>query len=200
MSTTDLVKQKSGFTIVELLIAMAGFSFVLLLVTIVMISIGNLYSKGINKTKIEDANRYIVEDLSKQLKYNYSTSFSYIPDNPDTTGVYCIGNIKYSYQIGVMPTTTDYALKRSYMGPGDTCVKSNTGDELVPNNSMLTSFKIDQQPLGGKQYFIEAALLYGSKDNLVNPSELSDNPECKVDNSYQYCAVTSLKTVVTSRL
>jgi len=198
MSTTNLVKQKSGFTIVELLIAMAGFSFVLLLVTIVMISIGNLYSKGIYKTKIDDANRYIVEDLSKQLKYNYSTSFTYIPDNPDTTGVYCIGNIKYSYKIGVMPTSTDYALKRSYMGPGATCEASNTGDELVPNNSMLTSFNIDQ-PLGGKQYYIKAALLYGSKDNLVDTSNLSD-PKCKVDNSYKYCAVTSLKTVVTSRL
>lgn len=178
---------------------MAGFSFVLLLVTIVMISIGNLYSKGIYKTKIDDANRYIVEDLSKQLKYNYSTSFTYIPDNPDTPGVYCIGNIKYSYKIGVMPTSTGYALKRSYMGPGATCTPTNTGDELVPNNSMLTSFTIDQQPPGGKQYYIEASLLYGSKDNLVNPSDLS-NPECKVDNSYQYCAVTSLKTVVTSRL
>jgi hypothetical protein len=186
-------KINKGFTVIELLIAMAGFSFVLLLVTIVMMNIGSIYSKGINQTKIDDAARYITDDISRQIKFSKPIDLT-----QGSSGKYCIGGIMYSFNLNTKPSSITYALKRSFMSPGASCLSDPpaSGEELVPANAQLSSFEIINTT---GVYSIKVSLYYGDSANLQSPTPGYDS-KCKPTSSYQYCAVTQLTTVATPRI
>lgn len=196
---------KAGFTIIELLIAMAGFSFVLLLVTVVMINIGSLYSKGINQTRIDDAARSMVDDVSARLKYNKASTFYTSTGTIGSTSYtnYCINKAKFSFSSSL---TGANFLRRGVFSsscPIPVLDDSNTGTNLLPQNSKLAYFNIVNN---GSNFTINISIVYGSFDNTnVNSLvPLNDtkyrNIKCNTGTSYQYCAVTNLSTVVSSRL
>lgn len=106
---------QAGFTIVELMIATAVLSTILLLATVLMTNIGNLYQKGVNQANTQDEARSIIDQASQDLKYNPSfTSGSAQTSLPGGTAVtiyaYCIGSVRYSfitgYKIGSSGTDT----------------------------------------------------------------------------------------------
>jgi len=208
----EKISKKEGFTIIELLIAMAGFSFVLLLVTVVMINIGNLYSKGINQTRIDDASRTVLDDISTKIKYSKASSYSTAGGtlaNGTTYLVYCINNSKFAVSSSISGTNF---LRRSTLGTGavgcpvDTANDSTSGTDLLPQNSKLAYFNITKN---GSNFTINISMVYGnfSNTNISNfsapPNGIADNfdkIQCNTGTSYQYCAVTNLSTVVSSRL
>ena len=57
--------KQAGFTIVELMIATAILSTILLLVTTMMINIGNLYYKGVNQARVQDGVRTLADDVGE---------------------------------------------------------------------------------------------------------------------------------------
>lgn len=188
-------KSNYGFTIIELLIAIAGFSFVLLLVTIVMINIGSIYSKGINQTKIDDAARYITDDISRRIKFSKPIE--------EASNKYCIGGIMYSFNLNTKPSSSTYALKRSFIPSIESCSSfipgPGVGEELVPANAQLSSFAISNN---SGVYSIKVSLYYGDKSNLIKTPSLTPNydSKCNPATNYQYCAVTQLTTVATPRI
>lgn len=186
-------KNNKGFTIIELLIAMAGFSFVLLLVTVVMINIGNLSSKGINQTKIDDAARYISDDVVSKLKLNQASQFS--SSSNTFKGVYCVANVMYSYSYDT--AGANYLRQMPKTGSCTTPVLPNGGINMLPANTKLTYFNVSQY---GNQFVVKVSLLYGSFTAANIPSGDPFNTKCKIDTSYTYCNVTSLETVVSSRV
>lgn len=201
-------KLSYGFTIVELLIAMTGFSFILLLVTVVMINIGNIYGKGINQTKLDDAARYISSDLSRQLKYNKVSNFnSSITDATSAIKAYCIGNSKYTYILGYRAGdrygsgNLKHVILKTSIPPGESdCNPENMyttseGEELMPKNSSVSFFEVSNT---GFQYTISIALAYGDKLRMDNYGGM--NVKCDSVNNYYNCAVSSLTTVVSARL
>jgi len=197
---------KSGFTIIELLIAMAGFSFVILLVTIVMINIGNLYSKGINQTKIDDAARYITDDIASKLKYSQASKFSTVPAS--LGGIiyknYCIGTAKFSPSYDQTSNYMRIANNTDASCPVPSPVDSANGTNLLPANSKLAYFNIVQT---GSTFTVSIAIIYGNFTNTnigtisggLNYGNLNQL-KCNTGSTYQYCAVTNLSTVVSSRI
>ena len=107
MKRHSTVDQQTGFTIIELMIATAILSTMILIVTVLIVNIGNLYYKGINQSRIQDTARSISDQISQDLKYNGGRpSFSYSTESAPngSTSVYvyayCVGNIRYTYVIG----------------------------------------------------------------------------------------------------
>lgn len=122
------LKSSSGFTIVELMIALTILSVILVIGTVVLIQIGALYSKGINAADLQNANRNIVADVSGQLQFSGKVpsgctfnDLSHVPplDASSTTCyfstanihniadgttervyAYCIANTRYTYVLG----------------------------------------------------------------------------------------------------
>jgi prepilin-type N-terminal cleavage/methylation domain-containing protein len=103
---------QKGFTIIELMIATAVLSTMILVVTIIMINIGNLFDKGVNQAKTQDAVRDITDQLSNDLKFYPG---QVVPGSANegtiigngvqtlhnvTVSSYCIGTVRYSYIIG----------------------------------------------------------------------------------------------------
>jgi type II secretory pathway pseudopilin PulG len=92
-------KNLGGFTIVELLIASAVFSLVLLVALTGFLELGRIFYKGVSNTQTQDVLRQVVGDISSNVKIA-SSSGSVQPPATTTTGAYgylCAGTYRYTY-------------------------------------------------------------------------------------------------------
>lgn len=205
---------QEAFTIVELMIATTILSVILVIVTITMISIGNLYYKGINQARVQDSVRNITDEVSQQLQ------LSVLPPetpliNPVTArrGVvsaqvyaYCIGTTRYSFilnqQIGSDTTKSQvpHVLWRDSTPPSG-CTQNvgllnaalTGGTELIAPNSRLTGLTISL----ASPYRLSVSEAYGDSD-LLNLSGF--NTTCKGQTGDQFCSTASLTTTVVQRI
>lgn len=189
------ISGQHGFTIIELMIATTVLSVILLMVTFVMVGIGNLYYKGFNQARVQDNVRTVTDELAQKLQLSDGKSF--FAASSINTQAYCIGTTRYSYalnqQIG---STTQHVLWRDTMkntsctvadnflntaSPADGQTVADSGSELVTPRSRLTNFLITQANLASP-YVITVGVAYGDDDLLCN---LTAGDDCtkSTDNS-----------------
>jgi prepilin-type N-terminal cleavage/methylation domain-containing protein len=186
-------RHQQGFTIVELLIATAILSTILVAVTIVMINISNLYYKGVNQALVQSTARSIEDEISQRLE------LSSLPKVLTATGLtgtkaYCIDNTRYTYVIGVQidhspppggGTVLKHVLWRDTIHSADACNVANLaasnpslgsdaggadasdGTELMAPRSRLISFSINPHT---SPYKLKVGVAYGDDDLLCSPS------------------------------
>lgn len=170
---------QSGFTIVELMIATSVLSTMLLVVTLIITSIGNLYYKGVNLSRIQDDTRNITNQVAQDLELNDSFgTFNTASPSPGSTEAYCIGNVRYTFvvgkELGTNAGESHHVLWRdTNPTPGGACgpVSSfpnpaSNGSELVAPSSRLSQFVIT----GTSPYNITVNIAYGDNDLLCSPS------------------------------
>lgn len=216
---------QTGFTIIELMIATAILSTLLLVVTIIMISIGNLYYKGINQARVQDDVHSITDEVSQHLQLGGTSKPTRVTSPDGKTVVYCIGDTRYVFitgeQIGTGLDTDGVTPKSQHVlwrSPGTSCPKPPinnilnspflvfiypSGTELIAPNSRLTDFCITGAGAPActpspSPYTISVGVAYGGID-LLNPPT-STNPACKSSTGGQFCATASLTTTVAQRL
>jgi type II secretory pathway pseudopilin PulG len=187
---------ESGFTILELMIATSILTTILLLVTIVMISIGNLYYKGIAQARVQDATRTITDEISQQLQLN-GQALSAASWSSKHEQAYCIGQVRYTYVLGTeigKPTPgsspgpvyqhilwrdTNPTPGSCSIDPGDTGNVSSVnlalptpsagGTEMIGPSSRLTALSITSST-GVSPYRVVVGVASGDDDLLCNPS------------------------------
>lgn len=189
---------QKGFTIIELMIATAVLSTILLLVTVLMINIGNLYYKGINQSRIQDNVRSVTDEISQRMQLGdvvLSASGNAANNNADQRA-YCIGSARYTYIVGVQIGTPvpgsaapvyRHVLWRDDNPASGTCsiIDANKvnladpanppspsslhGSELIAPRSRLIAFSIVSSP-SGSPYTLSVAEAYGDNDLLCSPS------------------------------
>lgn len=216
MSHYDDVKfRQSGFTIVELMIAMAVLSVVLLVVTLAMLNIGNLYNKGINQAKVQNAARSLSDEISNHLQL-MSQGASPVPGVVGSVNVQgqnisvyvaCMGDTRYTFVIGIQqgsnsspqqPQIPHVLWRDKCEGPTPNltaATPSATGTELIPNRARLTQFEIS----GTGVYNVKVGIAYGDNDLLTDPPAGS-GVRCKGGPNTKFCATAYLNTKVASRL
>lgn len=95
---------QDGFTIIELMVATGVLAFILLISTFIMISISNLYDKGINLSNIQDNTRNTIEEIAQDIQLstgNYELGNSYaMAGYANPAQAFCIGDVRYTYVIG----------------------------------------------------------------------------------------------------
>lgn len=98
----QLSRNQKGFTIIELMIATAVLSTMLVMVTVLMVNIGSLYYKGINQSRVQDDVRSISNDIIANTKLSDKTPTGPV-SVPGVAGesAYCIGTVRYFYILGV---------------------------------------------------------------------------------------------------
>jgi prepilin-type N-terminal cleavage/methylation domain-containing protein len=177
---------QKAFTIVELMIATSILSVILVLVTAMMISIGNLYYKGASQTSLQDNIRNVVDELSQDLQLNGSALITSANSHTDLPRSYCIGTTRYTYILGKQITTNNpLGANQSYhvlwrdTVPAGTCPDlsstfitsssppTSSGTELVSPNSMLTGFSITTTA-GGSPFTIVVNEANASSDLLCD--------------------------------
>jgi prepilin-type N-terminal cleavage/methylation domain-containing protein len=201
-------RSEQGFTIIELLIATAVFSTILVAVSAMMIKIGNLYYKGINQSRIQHNVRNITDEIASQLKLSDATSLQH-PSLLGSIQVYCIGSLRYTYILNrEIPfdnstgVVTAHALWRdttngscvpnsSFPSNPDADPNGSNGIELVASHARLTQLDISSD----SPYTITVALAYGDSD-LLTP----DGKRCRGQSGDQFCATAHLTTSAVRRV
>jgi prepilin-type N-terminal cleavage/methylation domain-containing protein len=184
--------EQEGFTIIELMIATAVLSTILLLTTIVMMSIGTLYYKGINQSRVQDDVRTITDQLSQDLELGDTDP---IHVSNGTTQAYCINDARFTYilytQIGSGAGQSQHVLWRdTNPAPGscstmnlpvlnstnpDSADPSLNGTELIAPNSRLISFSITGvPPTGTSPYNVSVGVAYGGDDLICDSGYAGD--------------------------
>jgi prepilin-type N-terminal cleavage/methylation domain-containing protein len=174
----NLRRSEKGFTIVELMIATAVLATMLLILTIMLLSIGKLYYRGLNQARVQDSVRNVTDDISAELQLasnGVQVGGPVMISNGGTQvqiAAYCIGTTRYTYNIGTqIGTGTDTTtpptpqiqhvlwkdtntsggcapLNLAAANPSGGVPTSSDGAEMAPPNSRLTNFSITGTPAG----------------------------------------------------
>jgi prepilin-type N-terminal cleavage/methylation domain-containing protein len=93
-------KQQKGFTVIELLIATAVFSLVLIIFLTALIRISQLFYKGVTLSNTQEATRNVIQTISDDLQ------FFNVPPNVHSD-YFCIGDHRYSFNKNVQVGSGD---------------------------------------------------------------------------------------------
>lgn len=103
-----VIKNASGFTVVELMIALSVLSVLLVMSSVILIQIGAIFSKGVSAATLQNSNRSIVSDISQAIQFGGNrpltcstptpADLSYCA-NDSQSGVfsYCVDLVRYSF-------------------------------------------------------------------------------------------------------
>ncbi len=215
---------EKGFTILELLIATTVLSVILVMVSFVMVGIGNIYQKGINQARVQTSTRNITREVSEQLQLMNRSSAFVGPSSPapGRFKTFCFGDVRYTYVIGEQLGTDSspenpkipHVLWRDTPGAaacaagpaldlstnnanGEPNGSASGGTELGPANSRLTVFDISSTLSG--LYTVNVGVAYGDTDLLTSPP-IGPTVRCNSGAGNQFCSAAFLSTVVGRRL
>lgn len=219
------LKSTEGFTIIELMIALSVLSVILLMSTVILIQIGNLYNKGINAANLQNSNRNVISDISAAIEFSghrplYDSHDYAAPSIGNMTiHSFCLGKTRYSYvlnrQLNDTPSGTDqtyHALWRDTITTTTSCppldltnsgiptdsLSTNKGYEMVPQNMRLTNFDVSEASTGSNIYNVNVWMAYGDSDLLKVDG--TGHYHCSGDVGTQFCATSELNTTITRRL
>ena len=223
----DQDSMQQGFTIIELLVATAVFSIVMMIITAGILQISRMYYQGVLQTRTQVTARSIVEEVGESIRYAtgaYLQGTVVTGPNIDPglglqdTGYFCLGGRRYTYAIdrqlknAPAPNTrqkkhvlwVDQPVGGCSMatGPENLDAPAAGGRELLSENMRLTRFVVEPVSSGGvaNGYSIQISVAYGDDDLLyVEGSE----PQKRCDpqsGGKEFCAISTLTETVTKRL
>jgi prepilin-type N-terminal cleavage/methylation domain-containing protein len=213
-----LKNKNKGFTIVELMIATAVFSTVLLLATTGVINIGRLYYKGITTARTQETARSITDEVSRSIQLTDGEMKSGSDSEYQSI---CIGKDRYTYIIDrKVKEGVGQGLWVDEITEGDPCepynfsnpaADGNDGKELLSTNMRLLDFVVEDDNDDRTKVDVGASVAYGDSDLLTHcPPNDSENPgpcpgdpttaECRsITFGATFCAISSLETFVKRR-
>ncbi len=221
-------RHQAGFTIIELLIATAVFSTVLLAISAAIIQIGRLYYKGVTSAQTQDVARTIMDDVSQSIQYGSTrpTWGDTIANGSDPQSkAICIDGRQYSFRLGQQRLNANHALVvRKVSGGCDGTPAQNlqpgvtpapTGEEMLAPHMRVSN--LDVKPFGDPDiYRIVVRIVYGDDDLLCssalnNCSSIAKMSEAQINaardlrcknirSGTQFCAVSELTTLAERRL
>jgi len=215
VSTFKKKARTQGFTVVELLIATAVFSAVLLVSLIGFLQIGQIFYKGVTAARTHETTKDTMNSLASDIRFAAAISQS----NPQPTGsgtsqYFCAGSHRYTFNPGRMvdradyDNTTRFGLIRDTLPVSGSCASpigpSGTGyytpEELLGNRMRVSDIGIQRLTGSGLDnlYTISVKIAYGDNSVLQNTAD-SDPTNDTCDSGLrtsQYCHVSVLKTTV----
>ena len=93
----------AGFTIIELLVATAVFSVILIVITSGIMLFTSNYYKGVNQSNTQAVARSIINNISQAIQFS-AAGYPYVqlanwPTGSGNQG-FCVNNVQYSYVTG----------------------------------------------------------------------------------------------------
>lgn len=217
---------QKGFTIVEIMIATAVFSVVLLAATAGFIEVGHLFYKGVSITNTQEVANHIFQDVNGN--FQTAANVSATQNGPSGYDYYCVGSSRYTYILNNEVNVSDsgpnhqvanaggnFGILKDVLPGGSACaapcddlnasvtcvpgsVKFNNPVELLGSKMRVEQFDIEQSTTTSNLYNISIILAYGDDDVLTysSPNDLS-TVSCNSDsNTQQFCSVSRVQTAV----
>lgn len=215
-------RNSQGFTVIELMVATAVFSLVLVVVTAGILQVSRLYYKGVTSANTQSTARSVIDTVAQAIQFGGGTVLptSGPPASPTAPKVFCVGNQRFTYDLGwqaqsVSPNSSKHQAYHALVQDtlGGACNAGSTqpldvpgvlGRELLGPNMRLAKF--DVTSLSGNKYRIAIKIVYGDDDLLKggpdnDPTTDPGSVSCVNETSgTQFCSVIELSTVVTKRV
>lgn len=201
---------ESGFTILELMLAMTVFSLVLVAAAAGLIQVGRMYYKSVITTRTQDTNRAVIDEITRSVQF--SGSIPNIVEDADTGDImaFCVGNVRYTPNPdpnAVVGDGSTIGLFKDEVGssscPAESDLSSlagSDGTELLGEHMRLTRFEVDSIP-DTDQYRVTVWIAYGDEDDLFHIDEDTNRYTCQSGAiGSEFCAISELSSVVSRRL
>ncbi|MDQ3065270.1 MAG: prepilin-type N-terminal cleavage/methylation domain-containing protein [bacterium] len=205
------LNSQAGFTIVELMIATAVFSIVLMVCSFAIIHVGKMYYKGVLTNRTQDTARRLVDDVASSVQFGikaedpaiFRRTGSGVINGVNVESL-CVGNIRYTFSRRNYLGEIRHVVWRDQVTTQSCGLLDLTADIPSPNGQEMLGANM-RVPEGitanpsGQLWNISLVVSYGdSTDLFVDPV----NPIiCKgVTAGGQFCAVSRFSTSVTKRL
>lgn len=202
-----------GFTVVELMIAIAIFGLVLLFVATAIMQVSRIYYRNITETKVQNTNRELVDSISRAIQFNGGTVTDTLIGavGGPTVYTFCIGNQQYSYKLGQQLVEGTAGVNQSrrvlVVRTLSGCTSSSTppsmtnpaaaGREILTPKMRIA--KLEVKSVGTDYYTIKSRIVYGDADLLNNAT--ADTASCRnITSGTQFCAVSDITAAVAKRV
>ena len=208
-------KTQHGFTMIELMIATAVFSMLLVAITVAVIYFTRSYYKGVIASNTQDSARSIVDKLTQAVQLG-TGKIDVSGQSGSTSQKYvCAGGYVFVYELGTQyMSASDTGIYRAKQ-IGDCRVPATPTDkqQLLSPRMRLNNLTIDEGSNG--MYGISATVSYGDADllcvygdaancaesHVTTDAELvSADIACKPTNGAEYCAVSKIVTTAQKRV
>lgn len=221
-STT--LRSAKGFTIVELMIATIIFATILLIITTGVIQFTRAYYKGAVVAKTQDTARSVMDAVTQSVQFGNATPSPVLAGTVPDSIFFCAGGYRFYSTLGITYNVDSANLNNAgvYLTrSGSTCDSPtgtlDTGGRQLLNNDMRVT-QLDLQDAGDKMYTISVTVAYGADDLLCDSANnatcdpgataltsaqltsAGEGVRCKIQRGSEFCAVSTLSTVVKKRL
>jgi prepilin-type N-terminal cleavage/methylation domain-containing protein len=183
---------QSGFTVVELMIAIAVFSVILLIATVAVIQLGRNYQQAATKSRLLDTSREIHAQIAQSYQYGkqYSTS------SPGGYSTFCTGTTRYIWQLDVV----NALWQDEIAGASDSECESSGGPKLsakrlLPEGARVIEFD-PTQINGGLE--VSTRFVIGEND-MFEDGDPSKSCISSVIGG-EFCAVVPLKSTIIKKV
>lgn len=196
------INQK-GFTIIELLIASAVFSVVVLGATAMIIQMSRLYYKGIIVSRTQTATRDLIESISRPIQYE---SKSVAVMDRDGLYVLCVGSERYTFKIGAQQGSGMHAAWKDTVATSNDCQNgpdvdlsnpATSGRDMLSDNMRIQNIEVAEVLPGAPGLWnIKVTVIYGDDDLIDTATGL-----CKGQIAgSQWCSRVTYETKVFKRI
>jgi len=147
------IRNKEGFTLVELLLAMTFISMLLLAIALTMVQVANIYNRGMILKEVNQTSRSLDEELSRAMRS--SSTFSNDPSahryvNNAWGGRLCMGQYSYIWNYG--KALSDVSTNRNQYSSVNT-----NGNKVVDGNGTRYEITFVKAPDVGGTYCVPDA-------------------------------------------
>ena len=204
-------RDRQGFTIIEALIALAIFSFILVIFTLTFVQINRLFAKGQTIKNMNETGRRLIEDIAQNTRLNASGGEITIEGAAGgTTGRICLtSGVTYSWQ--VRQGMGDSFINRD--AAGNACDGTGDLDQAIQNSGEvnflgegvdLRLFSVSPKFHEGEEVGVSIEFLLSTgPDDLFDGLAVNEieSMACAgtIDAGRQFCDVVSYSTFVSYR-
>lgn len=182
---------EKGFTLIELMLAMTFFSFILLFVTTGFIIVNRAYNKGLTVKLVQDEGRGLIEELTREIRTAGDSGV-----NVGTSDCISVNGTMYYLN---KPINTDPPYRLYKLQTGITC---DTYDPVQTDGEDVLEERVGVQYIeasdisGTGVYSIKIVLSTMEEDLIVTTGQ---DAECTTGSGSQYCDIVTMTTVVSTR-
>lgn len=205
-------KKERGFTLIELMLALAFISFILVFAITTIIQVMRTYNKGLAVKDINQTARASLEDMSRYIRTTTPSKIKAVSQGGGNAGRTCLGGVSYVWNeqnqnINRYTDNSRVIFARVNDLGGALCDNSSgsypninkaEATELLRPSVWVQFVKITPE-VGSALVGIDIQLSIA--DDVANPSlEYSgENAICKPGSQGEFCAVANFKTTVVAR-
>ena len=190
------IKDQAGFTLTELLLAMAFFSYILLALTAGYIQLNRQYVKGQTVREVHQAGRVLMEQITRDIRSRGVSNFCDDSACGPTSNFICIGgSLSYQWDEPVHVTSDVGVTERIWIA--DNCSDATGRTELIPED--VAVWDIEVTDLGFETYKVDLYLTSSGESIKVDAG--TGLPQCATvsGNGSQYCDVVTFSSITKER-